>query len=374
MIEIKNLYKRYHNHHGSDWVLKDINLTIPTGVSVGLIGRNGAGKSTLLRLIAGMDTPDRGEVIRHSRVSWPVGLAGGMQNNMTGRQNAKFVARAQGCGPEEVNRVIEFVQDFAEIGEAFDEPVRTYSSGMRSRLSFGLSLSFDFDVYISDEATAVGDRSFKAKAQALFKEKVGKASLIMVSHGEGILRDLCQVGIYIKDGQAYWYDDINEAILAYHTDVDEQKQAGVSGEDESTHTLDGDPATFNKAQVQELQKKLKQARQYMNGIGQRLQQAKHEKWPKEEVQLLNHLRLEANEQVTELREILNQTSIGARQSAKMQIGQAQLSINAFTQLLEKAETENWKAPRKATIEKALKNAHLQKEQAETALEAMDGLD
>ncbi|WP_404463357.1 ABC transporter ATP-binding protein [Vreelandella aquamarina] len=374
MIEIRNLYKRYHNHHGSDWVLKDINLTIPTGVSVGLIGRNGAGKSTLLRLIAGMDTPDKGEVIRHSRVSWPVGLAGGMQNNMTGRQNAKFVARAQGCGPEEVKRVIEFVQDFAEIGEAFDEPVRTYSSGMRSRLSFGLSLSFDFDVYISDEATAVGDRAFKAKAQALFKEKVGKASLIMVSHGEGILRDLCQVGIYIKDGQAYWYDDINEAILAYHTDVDEQKQAGVSGEEVSTHTLDGDPATFNKAQVQELQKQLKEAKQYMNGIAQRLQEAKREKWPNEEVQLLGHLRLEANERVRKLSETIDQTPIGARQSVKVQVNQAQLSINSFTQLLEKAETENWEAPRKATIEKALKNAHLKKEQAETTLEAMDGLD
>ncbi|WP_219861230.1 ABC transporter ATP-binding protein [Vreelandella piezotolerans] len=220
MIEIKNLYKRYHNHHGSDWVLKDINLTIPTGVSVGLIGRNGAGKSTLLRLIAGMDTPDRGEVIRHSRVSWPVGLAGGMQNNMTGRQNVKFVARTQGCGPEEVKRVIAFVQDFAEIGEAFNEPVRTYSSGMRSRLSFGLSLAFDFDVYISDEATAVGDRAFKAKAQELFKTKVGMSSLIIVSHAEGILRELCQVGVYIKDSKAYWYDDVNAAINAYHEDVD----------------------------------------------------------------------------------------------------------------------------------------------------------
>ncbi|NOG31617.1 ABC transporter ATP-binding protein [Halomonas sp. TBZ9] len=224
MIEVKNLYKRYHNHHGSDWVLKNINFTIPNGVSVGLIGANGAGKSTLLRLIAGMDTPERGEVIRHSRVSWPVGLAGGMQNNMTGRQNVKFVARAQGSGPADVKRVIQFVEDFAEIGEAFDEPVRTYSSGMKSRISFGLSLAFDFDVYISDEATAVGDRAFKEKAKALFNEKIGKASLIMVSHGEGILRDLCQVGIYIKKGQAYWYDDINEAILAYHSDVDEKNK------------------------------------------------------------------------------------------------------------------------------------------------------
>ncbi|MCS2609136.1 ABC transporter ATP-binding protein [Halomonas dongshanensis] len=226
MIEIKNLYKRYHNHHGSDWVLKDINVTIPAGVSVGLIGANGAGKSTLLRLIAGMDKPERGEVVRHSRVSWPVGLAGGMAGSMTGRQNAKFVARVQGSSPEEVQRVIDFVEDFAEIGGAFDEPIRTYSSGMRSRISFGLSLAFDFDVYISDEATAVGDRAFKAKAKALFESKVGKASLIMVSHSEGILKDLCQAGLYLKRGQAHWYDDINEAIAAYHADVDAKKAVG----------------------------------------------------------------------------------------------------------------------------------------------------
>ncbi|MBE0464417.1 ABC transporter ATP-binding protein [Halomonas colorata] len=228
MIEIKNLYKRYHNHHGSDWVLKDINVTIPTGVGVGLIGANGAGKSTLLRLIAGMDSPERGEVIRHSRVSWPIGLSGGMQSNMTGRQNAKFVARVQGSSPKEVQRVINFVEDFAEIGQAFDEPIRTYSSGMRSRISFGLSLAFDFDVYISDEATAVGDRAFKAKAKALFESKIGKASLIMVSHSEGILKDLCQAGLYLKEGSAYWYDDINEAIAAYHADVDAKKKAGES--------------------------------------------------------------------------------------------------------------------------------------------------
>lgn len=220
MIEIKNLYKRYHNHHGSDWVLKDINLTIPKGVSVGLIGRNGAGKSTLLRLIAGMDSPEKGEVIRHSRVSWPVGLSGGMQGNMTGRQNVKFVARVQGSRNEEVKRVIDFVEDFAEIGKAFDEPVRTYSSGMKSRISFGLSLAFDFDVFISDEATAVGDRAFKAKAKKMFKDKVGESSLIMVSHSEGILKELCQSAIYLKDGSAFWFDSVESAIENYHKDID----------------------------------------------------------------------------------------------------------------------------------------------------------
>ncbi|PCF93456.1 ABC transporter ATP-binding protein [Vreelandella nigrificans] len=216
MIEIRNLYKRYHNHHGSDWVLKNINLTIPPNVSVGLIGANGAGKSTLLRLIAGMDKPERGEVIRHTKVSWPVGLSGGMQQNMTARQNVKFVARVHGSSSEDVKRVIKYVEEFAEIGEAFDEPIRTFSSGMRSRISFGLSLAFDFDVYISDEATAVGDKNFKAKAKAAFREKTGKASLIMVSHSEGILRELCQAGIFINKGEATWFDSIDDAIDAYH--------------------------------------------------------------------------------------------------------------------------------------------------------------
>jgi capsular polysaccharide transport system ATP-binding protein len=197
MIEIRNLYKRYHNHHGSDWILKDINLTIPKGVSVGLIGANGAGKSTLLRLIAGM----------------------------TGRQNVKFVARVQGGSNEAIKKIIRFVEDFAEIGPAFDEPVKTYSSGMRSRLGFGLSLAFDFDVYISDEATAVGDRAFQEKAKQLFREKVGKSTIIMVSHGEGILRELCQAGVYIKGASAHWYDDINLAISDYHKDIDNKKKS-----------------------------------------------------------------------------------------------------------------------------------------------------
>jgi len=218
MIEIKGLYKRYHNHHGGDWVLKDINLAIPRNVSVGLVGRNGAGKSTLLKLIAGMDSPERGQLRRNCRVSWPIGLAGGFQGSMTGRQNVKFVARIHGGGFN-VQRIIDYVEEFAEIGPAFDEPINTYSSGMRARLNFGLSLAFDFDVYLSDEATSVGDRAFKAKATKAFKEKVGKASLIMVSHGEGILKELCQAGIYLKEGRAFWFDDIEDAISAYHEET-----------------------------------------------------------------------------------------------------------------------------------------------------------
>jgi capsular polysaccharide transport system ATP-binding protein len=218
MIEVKGVYKRYHNHHGSDWVLRDINFTIPLGVSVGVVGRNGAGKSTLLSLLSDKDAPDKGEITRNCRVSWPIGLGGGFQGSMTGRQNVKFIARIHG-DEDEIDRIISFVEDFAEIGAAFDEPVKTYSNGMRSRLGFGLSLAFDFDVYLSDEATSVGDQAFRKKASAAFKSRIGRAGLVIVSHSEGILKELCQAGIWLNDGQAHWFDDVRDAISAYHNSV-----------------------------------------------------------------------------------------------------------------------------------------------------------
>jgi capsular polysaccharide transport system ATP-binding protein len=214
MIELRHVWKRYHTFKASGWVLRDIDFVIPRNVSVGVIGRNGAGKSTLLQLIAAMDSPERGQVVRHCRVSWPIGLFSGLQPTMTGRQNAKFVARIHGDGTS-IAEVMAKVEDFAEIGEAMDRPIRTYSSGMRARFNFGLSLAFDFDVYLSDEATAVGDAAFRNKASAAFKERVGKASLVMVSHQEGILKELCQAGVLIDQGQAYWFDDVNEALTAY---------------------------------------------------------------------------------------------------------------------------------------------------------------
>lgn len=218
MIEVRNLYKRYHGPFGGDWVLKDVNFTIPRGISVGLVGRNGAGKSTLLRLIGGMDTPDKGEIIQNCNVSWPIGLGGGFQGSMTGRQNVKFVARIHG-GSARIPQIIQFVQEFADIGDAFDQPVKTYSSGMRSRLAFGLSLAFDFDVYLSDEATSVGDVGFKKKATEAFRSRIGSASLIMVSHSVSILKDLCQAGIWLHQGQAIWYDKLEDAIDDYHKSI-----------------------------------------------------------------------------------------------------------------------------------------------------------
>ncbi|MGJ8516240.1 ABC transporter ATP-binding protein [Carnimonas bestiolae] len=225
MIKVENLSKRYHGPFGGGWVLNNISFTIPTNVSVGLIGRNGAGKSTLLRLLGGMDHPDKGKIISDARISWPIGLSGGSKGSMTGRQNVKFVARIHGV-KENLAEFIIKVQDFAEIGEQFDRPVSTYSSGMKARLNFGLSLAFDFDVYLSDEATSVGDRAFRDKAKRAFKERMEKSSIVMAAHGEGMLKELCESGVVLEKGNAVWFDDIEDALSAYH-DISDGK-AGIS--------------------------------------------------------------------------------------------------------------------------------------------------
>ena len=155
MINIDNVHKRYRTEHGfSKWILQGVTLQIPTKISVGLIGANGVGKSTLLRLIGGVDHSCKGQIERNCKMSWPMGLAGGLQGSLTGRQNAKFFSRIYGSEAEVAERIAA-IEDFAEIGKAFDNPVNIYSSGMKSRLQFALSLAFKFDVYISDEITCI---------------------------------------------------------------------------------------------------------------------------------------------------------------------------------------------------------------------------
>jgi capsular polysaccharide transport system ATP-binding protein len=215
MILVEDVYKRYRTDHGpGKWVLEGVNFTIPPRTNVGLVGRNGAGKSTLLRLIGGNDTPNRGRIERRCRVSWPMGFAGGLQGSLTGRQNARFVCRIHGHEDDMAERIAQ-IQDFCELNEFFDRPVKTYSSGMRSRLQFALSLAFDFDIYISDEVTAAGDAAFRDKALAAFKKLADHAGLIMVSHAEGTLRQFCKAGIFLHEGRAHWFDDLNDALKEY---------------------------------------------------------------------------------------------------------------------------------------------------------------
>ncbi|TFY99926.1 ABC transporter ATP-binding protein [Ramlibacter rhizophilus] len=219
MIEVIDVHKRYQTDHGpGPWVLRGVSLRIPPHTNVGLIGHNGAGKSTLLRLMGGVDEPTRGQVRRNCRVSWPMGFGGGLQGTLTGRQNAKFVCRVHGHENDIADR-LAYIQDFAQIGAAFDEPVKTYSSGMKARLQFALSLAFDFDIYISDEVTSTGDAAFQKKAAAAFKALVHRAGLIMVSHSDATLRQFCSAGIFLHQGQAHWFDNIDDALAAYKQGV-----------------------------------------------------------------------------------------------------------------------------------------------------------
>lgn len=218
MITIENLTKSYRTPQGRHNVFKDLNIELPSGKSVALIGRNGAGKSTLLRMIGGIDRPDSGRIITNKTISWPVGLSGGFQGSLTGRENVKFVSRLY-AKQNELQDKVAFVEDFAELGKYFDMPIKTYSSGMKSRLGFGLSMAFKFDYYLVDEVTAVGDAKFKKKCDDIFNNIRGQSEIIMVSHGLKSLKDYCDVAVYLDNkGLGKLYEDISEAIEVYMED------------------------------------------------------------------------------------------------------------------------------------------------------------
>ncbi|MEX2123384.1 MAG: ABC transporter ATP-binding protein [Woeseia sp.] len=215
MISLDNVTKSYMTLGGRKVVFRDLSLDIPEGVNVGLIGRNGAGKSTLMRLLSAVDLPDSGRIVTRGRLSWPVGLRGGMQKNLTGRDNVKFVCRIQGIRKAGMQEKICYVQEFAEIGEYFDQPVSTYSSGMLARLAFGTSMAFDFDYYLIDEVMAVGDASFKRKSRKVFKERLQRAKVILVSHNMKLIHKMCNVVVHLDRGHATLYENTRKGIAAY---------------------------------------------------------------------------------------------------------------------------------------------------------------
>ena len=214
MIELQNLTKSYKTPAGRHYLFRDLNVVLPTGKSVGLLGKNGAGKSTLLRIIGGIDRPDAGKVITDQRISWPVGLAAGFQGSMSGRDNVKFLCRLY-AKPEEFADKIAFVEAFAEIGKYFDMPVKTYSSGMKSRLGFGTSLAFDFDYYLIDEVTSVGDAAFKKKSADLILQRKQSSQFLLVSHSVSEIKKFCDMVLFLSPSGVQLYDDVDEAIERY---------------------------------------------------------------------------------------------------------------------------------------------------------------
>lgn len=219
MIRLRNLSKTYVLDGRRKTVADNINAVFPTKVAVALLGRNGAGKSSLLRMVSGAMLPTSGDILSDGTISWPVGFAGSFSKELSGEQNCRFVARTYGVDTDEL---IDFVKDFAEIGQHFTLPVRTYSSGMRARLAFGLSMAVPFDTYLVDEVAAVGDAAFKKKSNRVFNARMADAGAIVVSHSMRMLRQTCQAGAVLERGRLSYFHDIEEAIEVHEANMERQ--------------------------------------------------------------------------------------------------------------------------------------------------------
>lgn len=213
MIQLENLTKYFLVKGEKKYVADHLNLTLPARGSIGLLGRNGAGKSTLLKILAGTMRADEGRVISSGEISWQIGFAGSFHPELSGAQNVRFVARAYGV---DTDALIDYVGDFAELGRSFYAPFRTYSSGMRARLAFGLSMGVPFSYYLIDEVTAVGDASFRKKCTAVLNERLETAGAIVVSHSDATLKAICKSGMVLEKGKLTWHDDIDDALAEHN--------------------------------------------------------------------------------------------------------------------------------------------------------------
>ncbi|WP_137167845.1 ABC transporter ATP-binding protein [Salinimonas lutimaris] len=221
MIKIENLTKSYPSKIGPQYIFKNLNFSFPTDKNVAILGRNGAGKSTLFRLLAKSEYPDRGRVLTNRSMSWPVALQTGIHPQMTGRENARFIGRINNV--RSLASYENSVQEFAELNKKFDLPVKTYSSGMRAKLVFACCMNIDFDVYLIDEATSVGDPLFRRKAKETLREKAKNAGVIMVSHELDQIREYCSSAVLIDKGKLTYFEDLEEGIAIYTGDKNSGK-------------------------------------------------------------------------------------------------------------------------------------------------------
>ena len=213
MIEFRNVTKTYRTKSGKNVILDNVSFKFPEKKNIGVLGVNGAGKSTLLRLIAGSEFADSGKIIRTGHYSWPLGFTGSFHGSLTGIENLRFACRIYGA---DIKAVTEYVKDFSELGNYIHEPIQTYSSGMRSRLAFALSMAIDFEVYLVDEIMGVGDQGFQKKCRDAFKEKRQRSSIIMVSHSMPTIKDYSDVAILLTGSNLEIHEDVDHAIKLYN--------------------------------------------------------------------------------------------------------------------------------------------------------------
>jgi ABC-type polysaccharide/polyol phosphate transport system ATPase subunit len=218
MIKLTNVSKDYKTKAGWRRVLDDINLTIYPGERVGILGRNGAGKSTLIRLISGAEPPTTGNIDRNMSVSWPLAFTGGFHGTLTGADNVRFICRIYGVDFEPR---FQFVKEFSDLGIYLNEPVATYSSGMRARLAFAISMTIDFDCYLIDEVMAVGDERFRERCRIELFEKRRDKAMLIVSHSHRYLKGTCDRFLLFRDGAIEEHDDFEEVYFQYKASLGE---------------------------------------------------------------------------------------------------------------------------------------------------------
>ncbi|MFT6990512.1 MAG: capsular polysaccharide transport system ATP-binding protein [Paraglaciecola sp.] len=213
MIRLKNVTKFYRSVLGNQYIFRDLNFDIPSGHNIAILGANGSGKSTLFRLLAGSEYPNTGQVITDLSISWPVALSSGIHPQMTGRENTRFIGRINGV--KDLLAYERRVVAFAELGQKYDLPVATYSSGMKPRLAFACSIAIDFDLYLIDEVTSVGDAKFRKKAREALLDRSKNSNVVMVSHEMSEVRQFCDSAIVLADGNLTFYNDLEEGIKHY---------------------------------------------------------------------------------------------------------------------------------------------------------------
>lgn len=213
MIKFENVSKVYDRHHFTKTVFNDLNFQINSGDSLGICGANGAGKSTLIRLIAGIEQPTKGRVVKKMTTSWPIGYASSFDRGLTGADNVRFIARIYQYDEEQV---LDYVEEFAQLGPYLHQPVSTYSAGMSARLAFGASLAIKFDCYLIDEVTAAGDARFRQKSEDALRERRDNGTLVMISHDPYTLQAYCNRGAVLYGGAMAFYDSVEEACEVHN--------------------------------------------------------------------------------------------------------------------------------------------------------------
>lgn len=212
MIQLQSVSKTYRTRSGTHQVLDDCCMEIHLGQKVGILGLNGAGKSTLIRLISGAELPTSGYIKREMSVSWPLGYSGGFQGSLTGLDNVKFICRVYNANLKDV---VEYVKDFAELGKFFFEPVKYYSSGMRARLAFAISMAIEFDCFLIDEVISAGDDRFREKCHIELFDKRRERAMIMVSHELHNIREYCSCVVVLHAAQIHLFENIDDAVEFY---------------------------------------------------------------------------------------------------------------------------------------------------------------